>query len=151
MNKKAIILAVLILVIIVCGMFIFGFLTQKEVMAPSVDPLVPEPTPAPFTVDRVDLKHFYTESVGAHTLVGEFMLPTSCDTMTDTVALVEDGARALVSFAVIRAEGSECVKNTAPTPFKIGFLAKKDITIDAVFEGEEVEVSLTEAQPGERP
>jgi len=155
MNKKAIILAVLILIIIVCGMFIFGYLTQKEVMAPSADPLGSdaqvEEKPR-FSVDTVELKHFYTESVGVHTLVGEFMPPTSCDTIVDSVVLLDDGARALVSFGLMSAgEGAECTPLTAPVPFKTGFLAKKGITIDAVFEGKDITVKLVEAGPDERP
>jgi len=150
MKQHGIIIAIVIFALIIIGMFTFAFLKRSElnqVPVPKNDTTV---VPSPYdTITRIDAKHFYID--GVHTLVGEVLLPTTCDLLNwESVVRESMPEGVTVEFTVIN-NAETCGAATLPQRFLVTFSASEDASIDATLNGRRVELNLIPAAPGETP
>ena len=153
MQRSRIILIVTLLILLVVGMFVFAYLMRgNQAQAPQPSQTETTQQSDPYEdITRITAKHYYTDSLQAHTLAGEIPMPTACDLLTTNAVLLDNDSRVLVSFDVINNSPQECEQKVTPQRFKIGFKAPKDIKIDATFKGRPVELNLVPAKDGENP
>lgn len=154
MNQKAILVAVVLFVLIVAGMFVFAFLQREQMQEqqPNTPATATDTTQAAKpAITGINAKHYFDAAGGIHTIAGEIMLPTTCDLLTHNEAMVDDGKKVVVSFDVVNNSTTPCGQATTPARFKIGFKADKDVTIEARFKGELIPLNLIPAAEGENP
>jgi hypothetical protein len=100
-------------------------------------------------ITRVDAKHFFIE--GTHTVVGEMMLPTTCDLLNwDAVVRESMPESVTIAFTVIN-NAESCAQATQPQRFFVTFTASEEAKIDATLNGRKIEINLIPASPGEKP
>lgn len=150
-NRKAIIVAILLFGLIVVGMFVFAFLKKAEIQNNTVNTATEESKAEVkyAAITRVDAKHFYTD--GVHTLVGEVTMPTSCDLLEARVTVAESYPEQIgVNFTVINTT-EFCPQTPTAQRFKVSATASADAMFSALFMGREVELNLIPAAEGESP
>ncbi|MFT5850005.1 MAG: hypothetical protein ACI9H6_000834 [Patiriisocius sp.] len=150
MNRKAIIIAIVLFVLIVAGMFTFAFLKKNE-MIEEVQQQTEEPkTEVKYAaITRVDATHFYAD--GVHTLVGEILMPTPCDLLEAEVMVAESlPEQIFVDFSVLNT-ADFCAQTITPQRFKVTAPASEEATFTAKFMGRAVELNLIPAGSGETP
>ncbi len=153
MEQRNIKVAVLILLLIVVGMFIFAYLKKQELQespTPPVTNQTEEQGNDPYAyITRIDAKHFFID--GTHTLVGEIQMPTPCDLLNwDTRVAESMPEMATVAFSVIN-RSETCAQVVTMQRFKISFEASESAAISALFNERKVELNLIPALPGETP
>jgi len=149
MEHKGIVSAVIVLIIIVIGMFLFAYFKKTEIQneIPYIPPINEEVSYPEIT--RVDAKHFYID--GTHTIVGEILFPTPCDLLNWDVAVAESyPEQVAIDFTVIN-NSETCVEMVTPQRFKISFDASEDADIQVQFEGRQLELNLIPGSEGESP
>ncbi len=150
MSQRAIIVAIVIFVLIVAGMFTFAYLKKQEMVA------VEEPNPAapaaevPYaSITRVDAKHFFAG--GVHTIVGEIPMPTPCDLLEANARVAESmPEQVTIDFTVINT-AEFCAAVVTPQRFSVTASASEAATFGATFMGRPIELNLVPALPGETP
>jgi hypothetical protein len=150
MKQHGIILAIGIFALIIIGMFTFAILKKNELETQTGVQSGDQTPPDPYSdVTRIDAKHFIID--GTHTIVGEIMLPTTCDLLNwDTVIRESMPEGVTVAFAVVNNAGN-CGPATLPQRFVVTWKASANAQIDATFNGRPVVLNLIPALPGETP
>ncbi len=150
MEHKHIIPAVVILVLIIIGMFVFAYLKKAELQEEVPQAPVVEETGSPYAnITRIDAKHFYQD--GIHTLTGEILMPTPCDLLNWTTRIQESFPETVViDFDVIN-NAEMCAQVITPQRFKVSFTASEQAIVRATLLGRELEVNLVPALDGESP
>jgi hypothetical protein len=149
MSNRTIILAVVLFILLVAGMFLFTYLSKQNTV-----PVVPEPQPVstttnPYGITRIDGKHFFID--GVHTIVGELAMPTPCDLLTAEARVAESYPEQVTfDFSVINTT-EVCAQVVTPQRFKVDATASQAANLKATFMGVPVELNLVEAAPGETP
>ncbi len=145
MNTRALLIAGILFVLIVLGMFAFAEYKKsliKEEPAPE-EPIVEE------DAMRIDAKHFFIN--GTHTLAGEIMMPTPCD-LLETDAIVRESMPEQVTVAFEVVNNSEmCAQVMTAQRFKVDFAASEGASIDATYKGKPAILNLIPAGPNETP
>lgn len=149
MEKRSIILFVVLFFVIVAGMFVFAYLKRQEManVPVSPQPMAEEPT-APL-VTRVDAKHYFDGA--RHTFAGVVEMPTPCDLLSAD-ALVEESMpeTIVINFTVLN-NADTCVQMVTPQRFMVSANASAQAKVRATWEGVPIELNLIPAAPGERP
>lgn len=151
MNKRTILLVVVVFVLIVAGMFTFAFLKRTELTTIPTPPVTTETeTLVPYpNVTRIDAKHFFVD--GVHTFVGQIELPTPCDLLQgETVVRESMPEQVTLVFTVINTAES-CVETVTAQRFMLTATASEEAQITASFMGRVVPLNLIPAAPGETP
>jgi len=154
MQKRAVIMTIVLFALIVLGMFVYAYLKRAEMVAepPATQPVTeeePQEEVKYASITRVDAKHFFAD--GLHTLVGEIAMPTPCDLLDPQVTVAESmPEQVTVDFQVINTSDM-CAQVITPARFKVEAEASKDATFRALIEGREIELNLIPAEPGETP
>lgn len=150
MNQRAIIVAAVLFIAIVIGMFVYARWKSNELR--NAEPLPPAPAVAqPTEITHIDAKHFFKD--GTHTVAGEIMMPTPCDLLEAKVAFIAKSIPEKVglAFTVINNTNGACAQVITPQRFKVSFEGTTDATITATLKGREVILNLVEAGPDENP
>ena len=153
MQKRQIVLAVVIFSLLLVGMFGYAYLKRTELarekasQARETSTTTPEVTPRM----RINAKHFFSEADKVHTLVGEIAMPTPCDLLTYSATTSDEGKRAVVSFDVVNNSKDVCIQLITPQRFKVTFTAQKDATIEALYSNAPADLNLVPAGAGEDP
>ncbi len=150
MDKRTIILLVVLFGLIVLGMFVFAFLKKGEIE--QLPPAAPVETPMelPYAmVDRIEAKHYFDGTT--HTFVGEIVLPTPCDLLEVNSAVLESYPEQVkLEFSVIN-NAEVCAQVLTAQRFKVSAIASKAAEVSATFMGRVVTINLIPALPGETP
>lgn len=152
MEHKGMYAASIVLICIVIGMFVFTYMKKHELESQSTS----SPNEAPSVVEdrypsitRMDAKHFFKD--GAHTIVGEFLMPSSCDLLNWESEVRESSPEQVqIHFTVVN-HTADCPQTPTPARFKVEFSASEAATIRADLEGKNLEVNLIPAAEGESP
>lgn len=151
MKNHGMIIALVLFVLIIAGMFMFAFLKKSEING---DRTQVEDTPVVVTspydsITRIDAKHFYID--GVHTLAGEILMPTPCDLLEWNEIVAESfPEQVTVAFTVINTTDT-CAQVVTPQRFKSSFSGVPGATIRATMMGREVDLNLIPAGDGETP
>lgn len=149
MNKKTIVLFVVLFALIVAGMFMYAQLKKNELqleVTPSVEPQATDPYAG---IVRIDAKHYYNEN--KHTLVGMIEMPTPCDLVEANAVVAESmPEQVTVDFTVINT-AETCAQVLTTQRFRVDFIASEKATINARFMGRPIELNLIPAAQGEVP
>lgn len=147
MNKRTIILAVALFVVIIIGMFTYAYLKSNEQVTEGTEVTTEEVRPDRYaSIDRVDATHFYID--GTHTLVGEFVMPTPCDLLASAAAV--EGSLVTIDFTVIN-NAETCIQSLTPARFMVSAEAAPGAQFEAYIQGRLIPVNLIEALPGQTP
>lgn len=151
LSRRSVIVAIVIFILLVAGMFTFAFLKRQEI-AEDVQ-LQAEPTPTesvPYAdVTRIDAKHFFAD--GTHTIVGELALPTPCDLLQTQAEVAESfPEQVTLEFTVIN-NAEFCAQVVTTQRFMVTADASEQATFSAKFEGRQVLLNLIPAGPNETP
>ena len=151
LNRRAVVLAIVLFVVIILGMFAFVYLQREPemVIAPDIDETATT-TEEPYAgITRVDATHFYSD--GTHTVVGEIPMPTPCDLLAADARVTEgDLEQVTIDFEVIN-NAEMCAQVITPQRFMVTAEAGPGATFSAVLMDRAVELNLVEAPPGETP
>ncbi len=150
MKNNGIIVAIVLFILIIIGMFVFAYLKKSEIENTGVTPVVEEPVAGPYdSITRIDAKHFFID--GTHTLVGEVAMPTACDLLNwDSVVAESMPEQVAINFDVINTSDS-CAQVVTNQRFKVEFQASQGASMRATFEGRPVELNLIPAGSDETP
>jgi len=150
MENKHILRAIIVLVLIIAGMFVFAYIKRTELAQPELNPVSKTTQESPYNnITRIDAKHFFFEPT--HTIVGEIVMPTPCDLLNwDTRIQESSPETVIIDFDVVN-HSETCAQIVTAQRFKITFDAHKDATIRATFEGRAVDLNLIPASSGESP
>ena len=157
MNQRALIVAGLLFLIIVAGMFGYAYQkrTEMQIAIPTPPPPQKDDTQ---NITHIDAKHFINE-VGnmthtgtKHTIAGEIMMPTPCD-LLESKATVQGPApeHVVLILTVINNTAGACAHVPTAQRFKVSFGAHKDALITATFKDKPVVLNLIDARPNENP
>ncbi len=144
-------MAIILFVLIIAGMFTFAFLKRSELAQEPIQATpIAVPTKTPYDgITRVDAKHFFID--GTHTVVGEMMLPTTCDLLNWDAVIRESMPESVtLAFTVIN-NAESCAEATVPQRFFVTFIASEEARIDATLNDRKIELNLIPASPGEKP
>jgi len=150
-NRKAIMIAIVIFTLIVVGMFTFAFMKKSELNSETyAEPIVEVPSDTPYaSVTRVDAKHYFED--GMHTLVGEIELPTPCDLLEAESVVAESYPEQIsIQFTVLN-NARSCAQVVTSQRFKVSAPASKEATFSASFMGRSIQLNLIPAPEGETP
>jgi hypothetical protein len=150
-NKRAIIIAIVLFALLVAGMFTFAFLKKSELEEEALLNELPQPAGEVeyASITRIDATHYYID--GLHTLVGEIQMPTPCDLLEASATVMESYPEQIaVSFNVINTAES-CDQIITPQRFKVSAPASDEAGFSATFMERPVELNLIPAAPGELP
>lgn len=149
MNQRAIIVAAVLFVIIVGGMFAYARFKSREMETAAPVPTMPQKDVLG-DMTHIDAKHYFRG--GTHTVAGEIILPTPCD-LLESKAVVRESApeQVAIELAVINNTKGVCAQVLTPQRFKVDFKASEAAVITATFKGRDVILNLVEAGPNEDP
>ncbi len=150
MEHTKIIVAAVILLVVVGGMFTFTYLKKQELeqAVPTEQTPIAEEGPYAY-VTRIDGKHFFDGKT--HTIVGEIPMPTPCDLLNwDTQIQESMPETAVIGFTVLN-NADACAQVVTLQRFKVSFDASQNAAIRATFEGRAVELNLVPAGVDETP
>lgn len=150
MDKRTVILSVVIFAFIVIGMFTFAHLKQQELtQVPIAQPEEPAPTLLYPEITRIDAKHYFID--GVHSYAGEILMPTPCDLLTtDSLVMESSPEQIRLEFSVIN-NSESCAQITTPQRFLITATASAEAEATATFMGRAVVLNLIPAAEGELP
>lgn len=150
-HRKGVIIAVVLFILIIAGMFVFAYLKKVEqevVEVPDANVEDQEITPYDY-ITRVDGTHYYID--GVHTVVGEIPMPTPCDLLeADAIVAESYPEQVSINFNVIN-NAETCTQVITPARYKVEATASPEATFSANFMGRNVELNLTPAPEGETP
>jgi len=149
MDRRTIILIVIVFVLIIIGMFTFTSLMKKEVVVNVQPDVVAEEVVLYSNITRIDVKHYFSD--GLHTFVGEIQMPTPCD-LIEVNSLVKESfpEQIQLDFTVIN-NAETCAQVITSQRFLVEAKASEGASVDASFMGRVVELNLIPALPGELP
>jgi hypothetical protein len=152
MNNKSIVVAVVIFILIVAGMFVFAYLKQAEAPAQLPEatntPVVLETAPY-VNITQITAKHFFID--GIHTIAGEMLVPTPCDLLSwDSRIVGQPSPRATINFTILNS-AETCAQTVTPARFMVTFMGAEDIAIEATFQGKPINLNLIAPAEGETP
>ena len=148
-NRKTIVLAVILFVAIIFGMFAFAYFKNSDSMQTNDNETETEDDGRYANIDRIDGKHFYID--GVHTVVGEIEMPTPCDLLEADARIAESMPEQItLDFSVVN-NAEFCAQVITPQRFKVSAEASEEATFNALFENRVVELNLVEAGPDETP
>jgi hypothetical protein len=149
MNQRAIIVAVILFVAIVGGMFAYARMKSAELQTVIPVPEAPKKE-EPESITRIDAKEYFSGKT--YTVAGKIMLPTPCD-LLESKATVSTSTpeQVAIAFDVINNSGGACAQVITEQRFKVRFDASKDAVITATWKGVPVTLNLVEAGPNENP
>ncbi len=149
MNQRAIIVAVVLFVVIVGGMFAFAYMKSTELKTTLSVPDAPKKEEG--QIMRIEAKHFFSD--GTHTVAGEMILPTPCDLLeAEAIDRESFSEQVIIAFTVINnSDGLSCPQVETPQRFKVRFDASEGAVIEAIFKGNPAILNLIKAGPGENP
>ncbi len=151
MEHKHVVLAFVLLLLIIGGMFGFAHIKKMELEKASEEKdEVAEDTPSPYaSIVSIDAKHFFQN--GEHTIVGEIPMPTPCDLLNWSSRIAESfPEQVTIDFAVIN-NADMCAQVVTPQRFKVSFKGSTDALIQATLNGRPVTLNLIPGLPGETP
>lgn len=151
MANKHTIVAGIILLALIAGMFIFAYLKSKEIKEQIEVPTQNDPlTQSPYDgITRIDAKHFFIN--GTHTVVGEMQMPTPCDLLNWDTRIAESyPEQVTIDFNVIN-NTEICAQTITPQRFNVIFSASEQAIIRATLNGRVLDVNLIPPAPGETP
>lgn len=150
MEQKHIVVSTLIIVLIIVGMFVFAYIKKTEIQKEDSTIKNTADSISPYdTITRIDAKHFFID--GTHTIVGEMMMPTSCDLLNWNTRILESfPAQVIVDFEVIN-HTETCTTVVTPQRFSVSFTASEQAVIRATLQKREIEVNLIPARADETP
>ncbi len=150
MENKHIGIAIGTLLLIIAGMFVFAYLKKTELSeAPLQNTQIQEESSPYANITRIDAKHFFIN--GEHTIVGEILMPTSCDLLNWSTRIAESmPEQVTIDFTVVN-HSDTCAQVVTAQRFKVSFTASEQAVIKATFEGRAIEVNLIPALTGESP
>lgn len=149
MNRRTVVLAILLFAVVIAGMFVFAFVQQRNGDANDANTEEPTDDGAYAGITRIEGKHFFED--GVHTVVGEIPMPTPCDLLESDARVAESmPEQVTLSFSVTN-NAEFCPQVITPQRFKQSVTASEQATFRAELEGREVELNLVEAAPGESP
>jgi len=100
MEHKGMVSAVIVLIVIVIGMFLFAYFKKTEIQNEVPHSLPVNEDIAYQEIRRVEAKHFYAD--GTHTIVGEIPFQTPCELLDWDVTIAESyPEQVTVDFMVI--------------------------------------------------
>ena len=161
MKNHGMVVAIIVFICIVVGMFVFAFLRKDELQKfpPSVEVRFAD-TKETQELVKINAKHFFkkdasdtgTGSVrGEHTIVGDITLNTACDLLTWDTGVTHSAPEAVVVFFKTVTDGTACAPATLPQRFKVNFVAEKDVRIDAKLDGADAEFNFIPVGDNESP
>ncbi len=148
MNQRALIIAVVVFVLVVAGMFGYAYMKKQE-LAPAPTPFVETPTPEDESPMRVDAVHFFND--GQHTIVGELLLPTPCHLIKDDVTVGESMPEQVKIALSLINNADTCAQVLTPQRFSVSFTASQYAVITVTVDGKPVTLNLRDAGPDESP
>jgi len=149
MNNKSIVLAIVLFVAVVLGMFIFAYLKKSELVVPPTSNLATtETTTNAYGITRIDGKHYFID--GVHTVVGEVALPTPCDLLVSTSSVTTEPDGINLEFSVVN-NSETCATVITTARFSISAEAPRYLPFTATFMDVPVVLNFTEADQGELP
>lgn len=151
MEHKKVVAAIVVLVAIIAGMFIYTGLKKSELNTPpKTETTETKEDAGNFAgITRVDAKHFY--EAGTHTIAGEMLMPTPCDLLNWSTRMQESNPEQVtIDFAVIN-HAEACAQVMTAQRFKVSFDASEAAVIKATLNGKSVELNLIPALEGESP
>ncbi len=149
MDRRTIILIVVLFALIIAGMFTFAWLKKTETTKTNVEPttaIVEKPVPYE-DITIINAKHFFDQ--GTHTFVGEIDMPTPCD-LVDVNAIVAESypEQITLNFTVIN-NADACVQKVTAARFMVTANASEAATTQATFMGRPIQLNLIPPLPGE--
>lgn len=150
-HRKGIIIAVVLFILIIAGMFVFAYLKKGEQEVTEVpDTTLEDQETTPYDyITRVDGTHYYID--GVHTVVGEIPMPTPCDLLEADIIVAESYPEQIsINFNVIN-NAETCTQAVTPARFMVEAPASAEATFSANFMGRPVELNLIPAPEGETP
>jgi hypothetical protein len=149
LNQRALIIGTVLFFLIVGGMFFYAYEKRTELAQTPTEQL-PAPQPAPEADPvRINAVHFFKD--GAHTIVGDIMMPTPCD-LLEATATVSGAAPEQVSIAIHTVNHSQtCAQVLTLERFRVDFATSKDAHIEATLDGKKTILNLRDAEPGMKP
>lgn len=150
MDKKSILIASSILILVVIGMFTFAYLknNELEIDKKPTQKDIPVEVSYPY-ITRIDAKHFFEN--GMHTVAGNITFPTPCDLLkTSTIIKESFPEQVTVEFNVLN-NSETCIQVVTDQRFKASFNADINATIDALFMNRKIDLNLIEAGVDESP
>lgn len=150
MSQRAIVMAIVLFMLIVAGMFTFAVMKQRELSTPPATDTAPATTTFPYPqITRIDAKHFFAD--GVHTIAGSVVLPTPCDLLESSATVMESYPEQVrLEFSVINT-AEFCAQVETEQRFLVTATASPEATFSATFMGRAVELNLIPAGPGESP
>lgn len=148
MNKRALIVAVVLFAAIISAMFGYSYMKQAELQKQAETPAVITPVAETEPV-RVNAVHFFKD--GKHTVVGDVMMPTPCDLLSATTSVAESAPEQVSITLKIVNNTATCAQVLTLQRFRVDFAASKDAVIKATLDGKEVILNLKDALPGMEP
>lgn len=141
-ENKGLIGAVIVLIIIIVGMFIFTYLQSVEVQNSDGGLSLDNRSATGYAnISSIDAVQYFSD--GTHTLVGEIEFQTPCDLLSwDTVIAESYPEQVTINFSVSN-HAETCAQVVANQPFQIIFNASKEATIRVRLEGRSVDLNLT--------
>ena len=148
--KRALIVAVVVFVVVVAGMFGYARFVKEKLRQTEAVPTAPTQKRETERITHVDAKHYYKD--GTHTIAGEIIMPTPCDLLkADAVVKESAPEQVTIDLTIINNTQGVCVQMVTPQRFKVSFNGGADAKIDATLNGEPVTLNLVMARPDENP
>jgi len=151
MEKRTIILLMILLLVLVAGMFAFTHFKKQTLNEPEteiindVDGQVAGDDA--FGIQRIDVKRFFEN--GTHTLVGEITLPTPCHNLSvDTVIAESMPEQVLLNFTT-ETTAEMCAQVLTSRRFQVEVAVDRLAAFRASLNGVPIELNIVEANPGE--
>lgn len=151
MKQRTILMAIVLFILIVFGMFIFAYLKQQEITEVKNDPISEQQQQDDRFdyLSRIEAKHYYID--GTHTVVGEIPMPTPCDLLESEARVsASNASEVIIDFSVIN-NSDTCIQQITAARFRVSSVADEKAFFKANFMEREVILNLIEANPGELP
>lgn len=149
-SNRVMLLAILLFVAIVGGMFAFAYWKQKDAKEAEA-PVVPidQSEDRYASITRIDGKHFFIDDV--HTIVGEVAVPTPCDLLDVDVVIAESFPEQVTLDFKLQNSAEFCAQVVTTQRFMVTAKVSEDATFKALLNSRVIELNLVEAAPGETP
>lgn len=147
MSSKTTILAVVLFVLVIAGMFGYAYLKKQELNTPTT-PMPQEEIPQDQV--RINGVHFFKD--GTHTIVGEMSLPTPCHLLTTSSRVQESMPEtAVIDFEVLDNGEEMCAQVITPQRYKVVFSASEQAKVTATYNGKPAILNLVPGDPNQNP
>lgn len=150
MNTKATIISTVVFIMLIAGMFGYAFIKKQQLQDADLTDITEEQMDDRYAhITRVTAKHFYID--GVHTFAGEIVMPTPCDLLEANSSVAESFPEQIsIDFSVIN-NAEFCDQVETPQRFIVSATASDQATVQARFNGRDIELNLVPAAEGETP